>query len=86
MYIKCTKNDICKLSPTPKEGEWKIDYDSIYTLKNWITDLEIYCATPFELGFFGSCFFIGMMVASFIFPPIAEIYGKKIVVNVANAA
>lgn len=80
VYSECTRSDVCKLSPYPKEEVWLIDTESIYTVKNWITNLNMYCASSFEIGFFGSCFFVGMMVASLVFPPLADIYGKKIIV------
>jgi MFS family permease len=46
----------------------------------------MYCSSSFEIGFFGTCFFIGMMVASFTMPPLSEIYGRKFIINMANIA
>ena len=49
----------------------------MYSLKNWITKLGLTCKSSFEIGFFGSCFFLGYISSCLIFPPLADKYGRK---------
>lgn len=39
--------------------------------------LKLACASSFEIGFFGSCFFIGYISSCLVFPPLADKFGRK---------
>lgn len=39
--------------------------------------LDLFCASSFEIGFFGSCFFLGYISSCLVFPPLADKYGRK---------
>lgn len=54
-------------------------------MKNWIISLDLFCGSTFEIGFFGSCFFIGYLTSCLVFPPLADIYGRKIFVIIVCA-
>jgi len=54
-----------------------IDWSNKYSLKNWIISLDLFCASSFEIGLFGSCFFLGFLSSCLVFPPLADIYGRK---------
>lgn len=43
----------------------------------------MHCSSSFEIGLFGTSYFAGLLVASFIFPPLGDIYGRKIFVVIA---
>jgi len=61
--------------PLPKEEY--IDWQDKYSLHNWITKLGLMCSSSFEIGFFGSCFFLGYISSCLVFPPLADKYGRK---------
>ena len=42
--------------------------------------LNLYCSSSFEIGLFGSLFFFGYLSSCLVFPPMADIYGRKIFV------
>jgi MFS family permease len=44
----------------------------------------MHCSGSFEIGFFGAAYFAGLLVASFIFPPMGDIYGRRVFVLVSN--
>ena len=35
------------------------------------------CSSGFQIGFFGSCFFLGYISSCLIFPPLADHFGRK---------
>jgi MFS family permease len=39
--------------------------------------MDLYCASSFEIGLYGSMFFIGYLFSCVIFPPLADVYGRK---------
>lgn len=72
----CTKEQIC--TADPKLLHWEVDYSNKYSLNNWISHLDMHCASSFEIGLFGSLFFGGYLVSCAIFPSLADKYGRKI--------
>ena len=64
--------------PLPRDSY--IDWSNPYSLKNWIISLDLYCGTSFEIGLFGSFFFFGYLCSCLVFPPLADIYGRKVFV------
>jgi len=54
-----------------------IDYDHRYSLFNWISRFDLECGMKFEIGLFGSMFFLGYISSCLIFPPLADAYGRK---------
>lgn len=54
----------------------EIDWGQINSLQNWIVDMELYCISDFEMGFFGSCHFIGFAVGAVLFN-ITNVIGRK---------
>lgn len=76
--VECTRQQFCELEIPNREDY--IDWSNKYSLRNWIIRLDLYCGSSFEIGFFGSCFFIGYLSSCLIFPPLADVYGRKIFV------
>ena len=54
-----------------------INYDHRYSLFNWISRFDLECGMKFEIGLFGSMFFLGYISSCLIFPPLADAYGRK---------
>lgn len=75
---ECSRAQFCEMDLQNREQY--IDWTNKYSLKNWIISLDLYCGSSFEIGFFGSCFFIGYLSSCLIFPPLADVYGRKIFV------
>jgi MFS family permease len=77
--VQCSKQQFCSINP-PLPRENYIDWTNKYSLKNWIITLDLYCGSSFEIGLFGSLFFLGYLCSCLVFPPMADIYGRKIFV------
>ena len=54
-----------------------INYDSKHTRINWIEKFGLYCNHSFEIGLFGSVFFVGYVATCMFVPYLAEKYGRK---------
>lgn len=88
-WTRCTNIDFCQnlqygIDPKNETGgvlttqpEWRLDHSDPTTLYNWIEQFELQCAPKSDFGKFGSLFFIGVVISSFIFPRISDIYGRK---------
>ena len=77
--VQCSKAQFCEIQVTePRENY--IDWTDKYSLKNWIITLDLFCGSSFDIGLFGSCFFIGYLTSCMIFPPLADVYGRKMFV------
>ena len=73
---------------------WRIDWNSPYTLKNWVTELNLVCLPvnneneveiKHDTSYIGSSYFLGMVVSIIIFPRLSEIYGRLKVLYVMIA-
>ena len=47
--------------------------------------MNLLCESNFKIGLFGSCYFFGEIVAFIIVPPLADAYGRKLIVNISIA-
>ena len=54
-----------------------MDYTSRKSIRNWITQYGLECASDFELSMVGSSFFIGCFFGSFVLPRQADVIGRK---------
>ena len=70
----CTTEDFCVEGSTL---EYQADYSNSLSIHNWIEEYEMYCAPKFQFGLFGSLFFIGVVLSSLIFPPLADKVGRR---------
>lgn len=75
----CSKQEFCAIEVSGDRGDY-IDWSNKYSLKNWIRSLGLYCSSSFEIGLYGSLFFFGYLSSCLVFPPMADIYGRKIFV------
>jgi len=73
-WVRCDLDaDVC-----PSQGalEWRIDWSSEFSLTNWITRLDLYCADQMTLGLFGFFYFVGILVSAVCLGPLGDIYGR----------
>jgi MFS family permease len=42
-----------------------------------VNQLDLYCSSSFEIGLYGSMFFFGYLISCVVFPPLADVYGRK---------
>jgi len=47
--------------------------------------MNLLCESKFKIGLFGSCYFLGELIAFIIVPPLADAYGRKFIVNLSLA-
>jgi MFS family permease len=47
--------------------------------------MDLLCESKFKIGLFGSCYFLGEIIAFIIVPPLADTYGRKLVVGISLA-
>lgn len=47
------------------------------SLYNWIDTFDLVCAPKSEFGYFGSTFFIGLVIGSVILPRLSDNYGRR---------
>ena len=70
----CKSDDFCAEGSTL---EYKVDYANDLSIHNWIEEYDMQCAAKFKFGLFGSLFFIGVVISSLIFPPLADQVGRR---------
>ncbi len=56
---------------------YQIDYSTQDTISNWITELDLVCIPKFNLGIFGSLYFVGYVVGALTFVRLGDIIGRK---------
>jgi MFS family permease len=55
-----------------------IDWEHKHSLSNWVQRFDLYCGKSFEIGLFGSMFFLGYISSCLLVPPLADKFGRKI--------
>ena len=55
----CDLKDICIDNQIDPKINWAIDWQSPFSLKNWMYDLNMFCAESYRVAMFGSLFFLG---------------------------
>ena len=56
---------------------WEVDWTYSNSLHNWVTWLDLYCVESYQLGIFGSLYFLGFLISCLIFPPLSDKYGRR---------
>jgi len=74
---QCSREDFCEVAD-PSLLSWRVDWSARYSLHNWISQLNLHCASSFEIGLFGTLYFAGYLVSCAIFPPLSDKFGRKI--------
>jgi MFS family permease len=65
---------------------FEIDWSHSYTLKNWMTDLDLVCAEPYEIGLLGTISFLSFSLGSMLVTNLADKNGRKATVLYAGLA
>ena len=56
---------------------YKYDYNSLNTVDNWITKIDLIWITDFQIGLLGTLFFLGWMVGAATLLSLGDIIGRK---------
>ncbi|TNV79939.1 hypothetical protein FGO68_gene6 [Halteria grandinella] len=56
---------------------WRVDWTKQESLNNWVQQLDLYCTEDYKIGLFGSMFFAGAFIGSFILPRLADMLGRR---------
>ncbi|CDW88264.1 organic cation [Stylonychia lemnae] len=85
---KCTANITCQTtfnnflkngensSIDPTQNGYYINWDSQTSLHNWVEPLNLRCATQYQIGFFGSVFFMGLGIGTLTLAHLGDQYGR----------
>ena len=62
---------------THPEVDWHIVKDHMYTLNNWMSKYDLYCASNLMVSAVGISFFIGFALGSAFLPNMSDKRGRK---------
>ena len=67
--------------------EYRPDTNDDEYIDNWVSPnkMNLLCESKFKIGLFGSCYFLGELIAFIIVPPLADAFGRKLIVNLSLA-
>ena len=57
---------------------WTVNWDEERSIKNWISDMNLFCTEKWKIGLFGSMYYFGSFLGSLVFINVSDIYGRKI--------
>jgi len=57
----------------------RVVWEAETSLYNWYESLDLACRSSGEVGLIGSMLFAGWTFAAFIFPRLADIYGRRLI-------
>lgn len=83
IFYPCEIDHICedgKMNST----DWWVDWSKPTSLHNWIDELNSPCLSHFKMGAFGSSYFIGTTVGSFMIK-LNDRFGRKWITILASA-
>lgn len=70
----CDKEFACNKKQV---DSFKIDWSHSYSLHNWMTNLDLICEEPYQIGLIGSVSFISFSIGSLFTSTVADTYGRK---------
>ena len=73
-WKSCNREEICAEKMTP-DFYRPITTDPEY-IDNWVVKLDLLCKSQSQIGFIGSCYFIGIIIAIAWVPRYSDIYGR----------
>ena len=88
LWTKCKQVDFCPTEGVDQQTlatRYRINWQSPYSLQNWVQRFGLECAEKYQFGLLGSAVFVGWAIGSLIIPRLADIYGRKYVL-VCNQA
>ena len=72
-----TREDVCQNGEDIAGFKYRYNADSAYTINNWITSMNIEWAPEYQIGLFGSLYFIGVCIGAGTLLRLADIRGRK---------
>ena len=81
-FLDGSTSDLCSQSMVcnPKNNSiltFEVNYKTNKSLRNWIEQYDLGCASKIYRSMIGSCFLAGCFLGSFILPRLADIKGRK---------
>lgn len=70
----------CDWDKACESGDYKVDTNDEKYLHNWMSEYDQWCTADYKIGLFGTVFFIGYVLGSLTFLPLADYIGRKKVV------
>ena len=80
-FSYCSREQMCEQQMELgiyDDFKYEIDWNSTYSLKNWIGKLGLECSETYVIGLFGTLEFLGQLFACFVYPPLADYCGRRI--------
>ena len=80
-----SRDYICNIN---KGADYRYDYDSIDTVHNWMTKMDLICLSDSQIGIFGTLFFLGWVIGAVSLLGMGDIFGRKktLIVSVTGMA
>eukprot|EP00347_Sterkiella_histriomuscorum_P001121 403373245 len=80
-WQSCTREQVCSQQNNFNGNlieQWRVNQESPKSLDNWITQMNLHCQEGTWIGLFSSMDVIGQLFAGFIFPVLADKYGRRL--------
>lgn len=78
-WNQCTDEEICS-EHIPKDHYRPVKSDPEY-LDNWVNKMDLLCKPQSEIGFLGSCFFIGIIISVAFAPKVSDEKGRLMILR-----
>lgn len=66
-------------------SSYSINWDSEYSLHNWMTDLDLICAEPYLIGMLGAVSFMAFSIGSILITKVIDIHGRRLTLIYASS-
>ena len=73
-WYQCDSVDVCSGNANLL---YHVNNNSNFTIQNWITRMNLYWISKFELGLFGSLYFLGFVFGALTLLRLGDIFGRK---------
>ena len=62
-------------------SKWRVDRNSDISINNWITELNLYWVDKWQIGLFGSLYYLGYFFGSVLFVNLSDVQNSKFYTN-----
>ena len=80
-WYQCPRADVWNNSGELSGFEYRYNTNSIYTIDNWVTSMNLECVPEYKIGLFGSLYFIGYLLGSATLTRRSDIHLNFIFIN-----
>ena len=81
VWQSCSKEYIC--ANALDQNDYRPDKNDDEYFDNWVPKFNLLCEDKMKIGLIGTVFFVGVIVSMLIVPPLADWYGRKIIVLIS---